>query len=306
MIIDCHTFIWESPEQLGPNGTSLLQQPVILGDRRVRLLPKADIATHFAASEPVDYCFVLAFTSRHLNAQIPNRFIAEYCREHPSQMIGFAGVDPTEPGAANQIKAFRSESWVGGITLSPAAQDFHPSDTRAFEVYETASKLKLPVVFTNGPVLTPQTRLEYARPILLDEVARTFPDLRLVIAHCGYPWVDETLTLLAKHQHVYADVAGLLHRPWLGYDAIVRAYQMGVLNKLLFGSDFPFATAAECIEAVYAINQTAQGTPLPLVPRSDLRRMVERDALSLLGINTPGSRLTATLPKARRVPKTGG
>lgn len=100
----------------------------------------------------------------------------------------------------------------------------------------------------------------------------------------GQPWVDETITLLGKHQNIYADVSGLLGRPWQAYNALVCAYQYDVIDKLLFGSDFPYTSANECIEALYSINQIAQGTNLPVVPRESLRGIIERDALSLLGL----------------------
>lgn len=44
-------------------------------------------------------------------------------------------------------------------------------------------------------------------------------------------------------------------------------HQNQVIDKLLFGSDFPYTSATECIEALYSINQIAQGTNLPVVPR---------------------------------------
>jgi hypothetical protein len=134
-----------------------------------------------------------------------------------------------------------------------------------------------------GP-FTEEGKLEFARPYLFDEVARTFPKLRLVIAQLGQPWVDETITLLGKHQHVYADISGLLGKPWPSYNALVQCHEYGVIDKLLFGSDFPYTNAADCIEALYSINQMAQGTNLPVVPREALRGIVERDTPELLGL----------------------
>ena len=64
----------------------------------------------------------------------------------------------------------------------------------------------------------------------------------------------------------------------------LRPYQANVIDKLLFGSDFPYTNAEECIESLYSINQLAQGTNLPVVPREALRGIVERDALGLLGL----------------------
>ena len=132
---------------------------------------------------------------------------------------------------------------------------------------------------------TEQSKLEFGRPFLLDEVARTFPKLRLVISQLGQPWIDETIFLLGKHANVFADVSGLMGRPWQAYNALVAAYQYGVIEKLLFGSDFPYTNATDCIEAMYSLNQVAQGTNLPVVPREALRGIVERESLALLGLS---------------------
>jgi len=144
----------------------------------------------------------------------------------------------------------------------------------------------MPVVFEQN-LRSPAAKLEYARPVLLDEVAREYGELRMVVSHMGYPWVAETIVLLAKHPNVFADVAGLLRHPWLAYNALLPAYEYGVMEKLLFASDFPRRSPAECIEALYSINQLSADTSLVAIPRQKLRGIVERDALTLLGIEQP-------------------
>jgi predicted TIM-barrel fold metal-dependent hydrolase len=304
MIIDCHTHIWQSPEQLGDGALAELSRPTYVAGQKMRLLPQADTANHLLAAEPVDRSFVLGFRSRHLGAAIPNDYIADYCREHADRMIGFAGIDPTEDDALEQVDNVVKNLGLKGLTICPAAQDFHPSDTRAMKVYEKAASLRIPVIFYNGTHLSPKTKMEYARPFLLDEVARSFPNLKMVVGHLGYPWMDETLILLGKHQNVYSDLSGLLRRPWIAYDALTRAFQLQITDKILFGSDFPFTTAGECIETMYTINQTAMGTNLPSIPREALRGIIERDVLSLLEIKMPTARMLA-MPKQRRVQKAG-
>ncbi len=300
MIIDCHTSIWQSPEQLGREAIERIAQPTRFGHEQVRLLPKADTASHYLASEPVNHCFVLGFKSRYLGAEIPNRLIVDYCSEHADQMIGFAGLDPTDADALTQVAEIGRNAFLKGLVISPAAQDFHPCDTQAMRIYEAAAALKLPVIFTAGPYLSAHTRLEYARPLLLDEIARSFPDLKLVISHAGYPWVDETLILLAKHSNVFAGIAGLLRRPWIAWDTLIRAYQMQVISRLLFGSDFPFSGAAECIDTLYNINQFAMGSPLPVIPREALRSIVQIDAFAALGIHEPPGRSLSSPARLRR------
>ncbi len=249
-----------------------------------RAIPAADSEHHWAQSATVDKSIVLGFKSRYLRAEIPNRYVADYVSKYPQKLIGFAGIDPTESAAAEEVKIAKQDLRLRGITLSPANQDFHPTDTRAMRVYEEAERLGMPILLHPSGQFTEESKLEFGRPYLLDEVARTFPKLRLVIAQLGQPWVDQTICLLGKHPHVFADVSGMLSRPWQAYNALVAAYQYGVIDKLLFGSDFPYTNAEECIEALYSINQLAQGTNLPVVPREALRGIVERDALGLLGL----------------------
>ena len=290
MSVDCHTHIWQTPEQLGQMDLGEMRQLRPRAPRHTmaksawRSIPAADSEHHWAQTAAVDKSIVLGFKSRYLRAEIPNRYVAEYVSRYPQKLIGFAGIDPTEPGAAEEVKIAKEDLRLRGITLSPANQDFHPSDSRAMRVYEEAERLSMPIVVHPSGQFTEESKLEYGRPYLLDEVARTFPKLRLIIAQLGQPWVDETICLLGKHPNVFADVSGLLSRAWQAYNALVNCYQAGVIDKLLFGSDFPYTNAEECIESLYSINQLAQGTNLPVVPREALRGIVERDAIGLLGL----------------------
>jgi predicted TIM-barrel fold metal-dependent hydrolase len=292
MIVDCHTHIWQSPDQLGQVDlgeiprTGRPRQPRVSPTGRTiwRQIPAADPDYHWSQSNAVDKSIVLGFKSRYLRAEIPNQLVAEYVKRAPEKLIGFAGIDPTERAAAGEVRIAREDLRLRGITISPAIQDFHPADSRAMRVYEACEELGMPVLIHPVGPTTEYSKLEFGRPYLLDEVARTFPKLRVVIAQMGQPWVDETICLLGKHPHVFADVSGLLGRPWQAYNALVSAYQYGVIDKLLFGSDFPYTNATDCIEALYSINQIAQGTHLPVVPREALRGIVEREALALLGL----------------------
>lgn len=279
MIIDCHTHIWESVEQLG-RGFS----------RRFRSgSPGTQISArpqdHLAATQQVDRAFVLAFKSHYLDADVPNEFVAEHVRRHADRFIGFASVDPSRPQQAiDELRRAHNELGMQGVMIWPAAQDIHPSSTSAMRLYPEICRLGMPLMFHMDVLASTHSKLEYARPVLIDEVAREFPDLRIIIAQLGYPWTEETIVILGKHENVFADISGLLRHPWHAYNALLSAYQVKVMDSLLFGSNFPFATPANCIESLYSITQFCHGTNLPSVPREQLRRIVERDVLGLLGI----------------------
>lgn len=299
MIIDCHTHVWESVEQLG-QGTGLWDARGRGG--RWSPPPKAALEDHLAASHPVDKVFVLGLKSHYLKAEIPNTYVAGYVRRHSDRLIGFAGVDPSRPQEAIQeLRRANDELGMQGATVWPAGQDFHPASSAAMRVYDQACRLGMPIMFHLDVQASPSNKMEFARPFLLDEVAREFPTLKIVISQLGYPWIDETIVLLSKHPNVFADISGLLQYPWRAYNALIAAFQAGVMDALLFGSNFPFTSAAACIESLYSINHFCHGTNLPNIPREQLRRVVERNTLELLGIesrNAPAvrERDTAVIP----------
>lgn len=288
MIVDCHTHIWDSPTQLGLGDTDSRSskfrgpRPPTASDR----WPDASMESHYAASEPVDKSFVLSFKSRYLGVEIPSELVSKYVRQHPEKLIGVAGIDPTNLNEAlADVQEAHGVLGMKAITVSPAAQDFHPADSRAMQVFAEASRLGMPVIVDQGHFRV-ESKMEFARPVLLDEVAREQPQLKVVISHMGYPWVEECVVLLGKHPNVYADISSLLHRPWQAYNALLSAAQFGVIDKLLFGSDFPYTSATTAIESLYRINQLVTGTNLPTVPRAQLAAIVERDTLGLLGISS--------------------
>lgn len=293
MIVDCHTHIWQSPDQLGPvelgESTRLSRgrsKPGLPGRPVKRSIPAADPEYHWAEQESasIDKSIVLGFKSQYLKSDIPNAFVADYVRRSPDKLIGFAGADPHDKGCLDEIKRAKTELRLKGLTLSPANQDFHPSDTRALKMYALCEELRMPILFHPGAMFIEQSKLEYGRSFLLDDIARSFPNLKIIISQLGHPWIDETIVMLGKHPNVFADISGLLTRSWQAYHTLINVYQYGVIDKLLFGSDFPYANATDCIETLYSLNQMSQGTNLPVIPREALRGIVERDTVGLLGL----------------------
>src|SRR5580692_1978353 len=112
MIVDCHTHIWQSPDQLGQLDLGSSSPPTARRQVRVSAqktvwrsaVPAADPDHHWAQSVSVDKSIVLGFKSRYLGAEVPNRFVADYVNRFPQKLIGFAGIDPTERSAVSEVR----------------------------------------------------------------------------------------------------------------------------------------------------------------------------------------------------------
>lgn len=280
MIIDVRTHVWYDLDQLGREVADRLRSSLAERWGQFDGSPTA----HEREMACVDAAMIIGYRSDRLGAGIPNELIAEFVSRDPRRRIGIAGIDPMSPDASDQLDTAIGLG-LSGIAVSPACQGFHPTHSGAMRIYERCVAASMPVFVTTNTPLTESTQLEFARPALWDEVARTFPAMPLVISQLGHPWIDETLLLLGKHRNVWADISGVASRRWQLYNALLNASSVGVMNKLLFGSGFPHELPTKTIESLYSVNAFSQGTPLPAVPRSQIRGIVERDAVTSLGID---------------------
>ncbi len=282
MIIDVSTKIWNDASELGLHpGTIPL--PWKKAWPELRTTPEA----HDDATACVDLSFVSGFRSDFLNAHLSSETVASFVGRAPNRRIGFAGIDPMHREAILEIDKAVSLG-LSGIAISPAAQNYHPANSRAMRIYEYCEKLGLPILVEQGIHLSlSAVTLEYARPTALDEVARVFPNLKMVLCQFGSPWIDELILMVGKHANLYTDTSGIVGKPWTLYNALLRAFESGVLSKVLLASGFPFETPEQAIKRIYSVNTYGVGTELPSIPRAQLREVVERDALDCLGLQRP-------------------
>ncbi|HEX4818252.1 MAG TPA: amidohydrolase family protein [Nonomuraea sp.] len=176
---------------------------------------------------------------------IANEEVAAACAEHADVLIPFASIDPWRGRAG--VRAARrlvEEHGVRGFKFHPSLQDFAPNDRMAYPLYEAIEQLGVPALFHTG-----QTgigagvpggggiRLKHSNPMLVDDVAADFPELRVVLAHPSFPWQDEALAVATHKPHVHIDLSGW--SPKYFPPQLVRYANSLLQDKVLFGSDYP-------------------------------------------------------------------
>jgi predicted TIM-barrel fold metal-dependent hydrolase len=182
-------------------------------------------------------------------ARNSNEHAIELVSNHPK---AFAGVLASlDTGAADLTAVARDAEellqnpQIVGFKFHPPDQAFYPSDRRYYEIWEVLQGGGKPVMFHIGfTVLGANTdggsgiALEYGRPIHLDTVAKDFPRMKILAAHPGWPWVEETIGIVTHKKNVYVDTSGYLAEqlPELFQKAIAGRLQ----DKALFGTDFPY------------------------------------------------------------------
>ncbi len=160
---------------------------------------------------------------------------------HSGRLIPFAGIDPRRDGALDLVRDWLDRG-VRGLKLYPGC-GWDPTSTVAMEIYALCQERRAPVLFHTGHPL-PVLDTARSNPILLREVATTFPHLRLWLGHAGAPvWWDEALEVARAGANVRLEMS-----VWLWDDSDHEAevsftrkvLQVGAelgFDRLLFGTD---------------------------------------------------------------------
>lgn len=279
MIFDCHTHLAKAGD-IG--GDFLGDAKRAWGDSYEMV---CGVAEHEKAMEQCDGAIVLALDAPKVGYRVTNKFVAEYVATNPGRLFGFASVDPNRPSPERILEQVVKEYGLVGLKLAPIYQCFDPLDKMCYPLYAKAQELGIPILWHQGTSYVEKGPLESCNPVLLDPIARAFPDLKMVVAHLGHPWFNEAVCLVRKHRNVFADVSALGTRPWQMYNAMLCAVEYGIGSKLLFGTDFPFCDCNQTIAAMRSINAPVEGTALPRVPEQLIEDIIHRNTPALLGID---------------------
>ncbi|WP_221564582.1 amidohydrolase family protein [Alkalihalobacillus sp. TS-13] len=278
MIFDSHTHLF-GPGQVG--GPTLRALKRAWGPDFEMV---ADYEDHQKNIEEFSGSIVLAFDAPATGIVVPNDYVADYCSQDSYRLFGFASIDPNKENAARLLEESIRELGLRGLKLGPIYQNFYPDDRKHYELYKKASELNVPILWHQGTSFVPEGYLDASRPAALDPIAREFPNLKMIIAHMGHPWVDECISVVRKNPYVYMDLSALFPRPWQFYNAMVSALEYGVTDKILFGSDYPFFTTKQTIEGLQNVNSLVEGTNMPKIPDEIIHSIIHRNTPEILNL----------------------
>ena len=220
-------------------------------------------------------CIVSMDLSTHYGVElVTNEDVSRISSAYPDRFIPFASVDPSMGRLAvdKLVHAVR-DLGCRGLKLVPPVQHFNFSDPKHFPLWETALELNIPI-WTHAAHQTshPDSDARLGSPMLLEPVALRYPDLKIILGHCGFPWPWEAWSLVVRHTNVYVDISAYSklynHFPW---DAYVK-YE--VENKILFATDYPLVSFMEGLSALKALN----------FPDDLEKKILGENAIRLLGL----------------------
>lgn len=175
-----------------------------------------------------------------------NEYVAGMWKRHPDRVIqAWGAVDPFKGEVAiREAKEAIEVHGMLGFHFHPIMGHFAVNDREHYPLFEVINELKVPVMIDVGTTGMGAgipggmgAKIRHAHPAAIDELAADFPDLTIIAAHPGWPWVDE-MTAVALHKgNVFWEMSGWAPKhfpPQLKIDMRAR-----LQDKIMFGSDYP-------------------------------------------------------------------
>jgi len=191
---------------------------------------------------------LVAFDIEHLTGAKPysNSSVAAMRDRHPEVFIGAWGaVDPLKGDAAiTEAERAAKEEGVLGFHFHPIMGHFRVDDAALLPLFEAIADLSLPVMIDVGTTGMGAglpgglgSRISHAHPMAIDNLAADLPNLTIIAAHPGYPWVDE-MTAVALHKaNVFWEMSGWAPKYFpASLKVDIRAR---LKDKIMFGTDHP-------------------------------------------------------------------
>lgn len=269
---DCHVNIWNDEHVLPLYNQQLSR--VRAGD----MAPKADADTLHAEMAHVDKAII--FSLRYgdsVGIESTDETTAAAVTKYPDKFVGFAYADPRRPDVMEMLRHAIEDLGLKGVKFGPIYNGVALSDPRLVPVYEYCQKNNIPLTMHMGTTFARNAPIDMGRALHVEPIALKYPDLVMIMAHMGHPWCEDAIVVARKQPNVFMDTSALHYRPWQFYNALMAAQEYKVVDKLYFGTDFPFARVDESVDGLVHINDQLGGTNLPRISDESIAMILQSD-----------------------------
>jgi predicted TIM-barrel fold metal-dependent hydrolase len=173
--------------------------------------------------------------------------IARLRSKDPGRFLAFPDLrkGQLQPTVDQFDTQFDAGEWSGIGEIRTVYNGLRPTDRELWPYYELANRHDVPVFWHSAgsfPGITrvqPEFRMEIGRPLNWEDVFVRYPDLRVVLVHAGYPFLDEMIAILHLYPAVFVDTGAISHfvpnsEFYRYYGTLIGA---GFGDRILFGSD---------------------------------------------------------------------
>jgi predicted TIM-barrel fold metal-dependent hydrolase len=169
-----------------------------------------------------------------------NDEVAKLRREYPDRFIGLARISAFHGmrGVRELERRVREEKFQA-LGVSALVDGIPASDRRFYPLYAKAVELDIPVRIYSSMNYATDRPYDLGHPRHLDQVAIDFPELTIIGALGGWPWVNEMVALVRRHPKLHVDTsahrAKYLGQRGSGWEMLIQFGNTLIQDKVLVG-----------------------------------------------------------------------
>lgn len=172
---------------------------------------------------------------------IPFPVVEDYRREHdeigaairdyPGRFVGAACLNPfiSQQAFRDEVRRCRNELGFRALKFQPQYQAFNPLLESSAFLFETAIENSMALIVHTG------SGIPFALPSLYLLAAKQYPELTIILAHCGGGgiFLGEAIVAASLFQNIYLELSSLMPHH------VLEVLQRIPSDRLMAGSDLP-------------------------------------------------------------------
>jgi predicted TIM-barrel fold metal-dependent hydrolase len=163
-----------------------------------------------------------------LGQMIDNAYTAGVARKYPDRIIGFGQANARDPKAAEQVRRDYEAHGLPGLKLHPTLHGYHVVDHGLLDpIFRACADNDILVLFN-------ALDDAFVHPLGIEEIAKSFPEVNVLIAHMGTVWnVMEAILVAKRNPNIYLETSSsqLIE--------VQMAYRELGADKIVMGTDWP-------------------------------------------------------------------
>lgn len=163
-----------------------------------------------------------------LGQMIDNGYTAAVAARHPDRIVAFGQVNARDADAAAKVARDFEAHGFKGLKLHPVMHGYHVVDHGLLDpIFEVCRKYGILVLFN-------ALDDAFIHPLGIEEIARGFPEVPVLIAHMGTVWnVMEAILVARRNANIYLETSSTQ------LIEVRMAYRELGPGKIVMGTDWP-------------------------------------------------------------------
>ena len=206
-----------------------------------------------------------------------NLTLAKLLSKFKDRFHYFAHLDFKQPNVHDELDFLVNNHGFSGLKIHPRIQNIDPLDPLLLPVYDKAVELRIPVLFCC--LLQSNTvELEKFHPFIYDTLAKKYPNLKIIMAHCGWPRIWDAYHVVKSNKNVYMDISYIVNK--FQNTSLMNDIPFMLENldqKMLYGSDFPENSIDGYFNIFKSISANLTQEKLDNICYKNIIKLLERD-----------------------------